>query len=112
MCKIRVVNSLADTAHAKSVRLIVIVVRIQTAIIEVHIVRVVRVVLYGRPIVAPRTGIVQQAGRVVAVSDSGKLYSRRLHHAVRDVVPSCLMSKSVCMLKIRGRKFFSGHSAR
>ena len=63
----------ADTAHAKSVPLIVVVRGFHTATIEVHTVRVVRVVLSRRPIVAVRTGIVQRTGRVVAVPDSGKL---------------------------------------
>ena len=80
----------ADTAHAKSVPLIVVVARINAATIEVHVVRVGGAVLHGRPIVAPRTGILQRTGRVVTVTDSGKLYSRRLHYALRDVVPNCL----------------------
>ena len=79
---------MADTAHAKSVRLVGVV-RIHTAAIEVHVVRVVSIrrALHRRPIVPVRTGILQRTGRVVAVTDSGKLYSRRLHHAVRDVCP-------------------------
>ena len=77
---------MTDTAHAKSVPLIVVVARINAATIEVHVVRVVGTSLYGRPVVAVRTGIFQQTVGVVTVADSGKLYSRRLHHAVRDVV--------------------------
>ena len=66
---------LADTAHAKSVLLVVPVIRIYTAAIEVHIVRVVRVVLHGRPIVPVRTVVVQRTGRiVVTLTDSGKLH--------------------------------------
>ena len=109
ICKNQGRKFLADTAHAKAV-LSVGIVRVHTATIEVHLVRVGRAVLRRRPIVAPRTGILQRTGRVVAVTDSGKLYSRRLHHAVRDVVPGCLVSKSVC--KNQSRKFFVGHSAR
>ena len=64
---------MADTAHATTSRLIVVV-RIHATAIEVHIIRVVRVVLIRRPIVAVRTGIVQRTGRIViAVPDSGKL---------------------------------------
>ena len=64
---------MADTAHAKAVPLIVVVARIHAAAIEVHVVRVVRVVLCRRPIVSVRTGIVQRTVRVVSVTDSGKL---------------------------------------
>ncbi len=64
---------LADTAHAKAVTL-VRVVHVHIAAIEVHTVRVVSIVLRGRPIVSVRTGIVQRTGRiVVAVPYSGKL---------------------------------------
>ena len=77
---------MADTAHAKAVTLVVVTVHAHTAAIEVHVVRVVGTSLYGRPVVAVRTGIFQQTVGVVTVADSGKLYSRRLHHAVRDVV--------------------------
>ncbi len=96
MLKIRVVNSLADTAHAKSVRLIVVV-HAYTAAIEVHTVRLVSIVLHGRPIVAVRTGIVQRTVRVVAVTDSGKRYSRRLQKATRDITnrTTILSTKSV-----------------
>ena len=96
MLKIRVVNSLADTAHAKSVRLIVVV-HAYTAAIEVHPVRLVSIVLHGRPIVAVRTGIVQRTVRVVAVTDSGKRYSRRLQKAMRDITnrTTILSTKSV-----------------
>ena len=53
--------------------------------------RVVRAALHGRPIVPVRAVVVQRTGRVgVTVADSGKLYSRRLHYALRDVVPNCL----------------------
>ena len=57
----------ADKAHAKSVLLIVVVIRIHTATIEVQIVRVVSIgrVLHGRPIVPVRTVVVQRTGRIV-----------------------------------------------
>ncbi len=88
---------MADTAHAKAVTL-VRVVHVHIAAIEVHTVRVVSIVLRGRPIVSVRTGIVQRTVRVVAVSDSGKLYSRRLHYALRDVVPNCLyVNEPLCV---------------
>ena len=64
---------MADTAHATTVRLVAVA-RVHTAAIEVQTVRVVSIVLHGRPIVSVRTGIVQRTGRVVvAVPDSGKL---------------------------------------
>ena len=68
----RVVNSLADTAHAKSVRLVGVV-RIHTAAIEVHVVCVGRIVLCRRPIAPVRTGDFERTGRVVTLTDSGKL---------------------------------------
>ena len=79
---------MADTAHATAV-LLIVTIHAHTAAIEVHVVRVVSIrrALHRRPIVPVRTGILQRTGRVVAVTDSGKLYSRRLHHAVRDVCP-------------------------
>ena len=53
---------------------LVAVARVHTAAIEVQTVRVVSIVLRGRPIVSVRTGIVQRTGRiVVAVPYSGKL---------------------------------------
>ena len=67
----------ADTAHAKPVSLIVGVARIHAAAIEVHIVRVVSIVLHGRPIESVRTGITAIERTVcVAVTDSGKLRSK------------------------------------
>ena len=72
---------LADTAHAKAVTL-VRVVHVHIAAIEVHTVRVVSIVLRGRPIVSVRTGIVQRTGRVgVTVADSGKLQMSKLKRA-------------------------------
>ena len=53
----------ADTAHAKSV-LLIVGVHIHTAAIEVHVVRVVGTALRRRPIVSVRTGIVQRTGRI------------------------------------------------
>ena len=65
---------MADTAHANAVLLIVGVSRIHTATIEVQTVRVVSIVLHGRPIATVRTGFVQRTGRIaVAVPYSGKL---------------------------------------
>ncbi len=67
------------------------IVRVHTATIEVHLVRVGRAVLRRRPIVSVRTGIVQRTVRVVAVPDSGKLHiaedktSRLLQKATRDI---------------------------
>ena len=54
----------ADTAHAKSV-LLIVGVHVHTAAIEVHVVRVGRTALLRRPIVAVRTVIVQRTVRVV-----------------------------------------------
>ena len=87
---------MADTAHAIAVPLIVCV-RVHIAAIEVHDVRVGRVVLRRRPIVPVRTGIVQRTVRVVAETDSGKLQSSRVNKqtftkgsARRGVMPACL----------------------
>ncbi len=89
---------MTDTAHAKSVRLITTAVHIHTAVIEAHIVRTAGTALYRRPIVSVCTGVLQRTVRVVAVSDSGKLYSRRLHYALRDVVPNCLyVNEPLCV---------------
>ena len=65
---------MADTAHAKSVPPVVPV-RVHAAAIEFHVVRVVGIILCRRPIVAPRTGIVQRTVRVVPAPDSGKLHA-------------------------------------
>ncbi len=115
--KIRVVNSLSDTAHAKSVSLI-IVVRIHAATVEVHTVRVVRVVLHGRPIVALRTGVVQRTGCVVVtVPDSGKLrieqndVSRRLQKAVQDPARSRHIGNRIASPFFRLRECFFAPSS-
>ncbi len=67
---------LADTTHAPTV-LLVVPIHVQTAAIEVQVVRVVRIVRNRRPIAPVLTRVVQRTGRiVVAVTDSGKLQNR------------------------------------
>ena len=88
---------MADTAHAKAVTLVAVCYG-HAATVEVQMVRVVSIGLCGRPIVSVCTGVLQRTVRVVAVSDSGRLYSRRLHYALRDVVPNCLyVNEPLCV---------------
>ena len=63
---------MADTAHAKSVRLVGVV-RVHIAAVEVHVVRVAGIILRRRPILTVRTGDLKRTGRVVTLTDSGKL---------------------------------------
>ena len=83
---------MADTAHANAVLLIVGVSRIHTATIEVQTVRVVSIVLHGRPIATVRTGFVQRTERI-AVSDSGKLQRSEIKRA--DVYKS-VTRRAIC----------------
>ena len=88
----------ADTAHAKSV-LLIVGVHIHTAAIEVHVVRVVRAALHGRPIVPVRAVVVQRTGRVgVTVADSGKLQMSKLKRA--DVYKSDKRRKTYTALPV------------
>ena len=90
---------MADTAHAKSVLLIVVVIRIHAATIEVHVARAVSIVLHGRPIVPVRAVVVQRTGRVgVTVADSGKLQMSKLKRA--DVYKSDERRKTYTALPV------------